>query len=346
MFNIYLARALCSFYQSGKLLGWKEKHLKSLTALIYPQKLSPFNLWAGIPAKKRLHSSCEYGHGKMTVLPENGGVEQRTLWLLKCTQGLMSFLSSFTWIVPLIFCWIIPQIFCCTPINPLKQEHCWDMPGKNRITSSPQRGWAGTEESRCLIIKSIHQAGKGVRTLRSIHPNSRAAIREMLQGLGRDKKMGITAGDGGKSMQGPQFCPQFFLPAGLLTCLGGSSAEQPERIRRALRKGNFGEFRWTPSCSKEKVGGGRALCRFSWKEEEFHEVPSALPLGLSLSQQRDEGAGIQQQLAGISSIHSQAFPGLVVHPEFCISGMILEAHLQEQGITWESQLHQKPDINF
>lgn len=55
MFNIYLARALCSFYQSGKLVtvGWKEKHLKSLTALIYPQKLSPFNLWAGIPAKKR-----------------------------------------------------------------------------------------------------------------------------------------------------------------------------------------------------------------------------------------------------------------------------------------------------
>lgn len=38
MFNIYLARALCSFYHSGKLVtvGWKEKHLKSLTALIYP----------------------------------------------------------------------------------------------------------------------------------------------------------------------------------------------------------------------------------------------------------------------------------------------------------------------
>lgn len=64
------------------------------------------------------------------------------------------------------------------------------MPGKNRITSSTQRGWAGTEESHCLIIKSIQQAGEGVRTLGSIHPNSRAAIREMLQGLGTDNKMG------------------------------------------------------------------------------------------------------------------------------------------------------------
>lgn len=41
-----------------------EKHLKSLTVLIYPQKLFPFNLRAGITTKKRLHPSSEYGPGK------------------------------------------------------------------------------------------------------------------------------------------------------------------------------------------------------------------------------------------------------------------------------------------
>lgn len=91
--------------------------------------------------------------------------------------------------------------FAALPKTLQKQERCWNMPDKNRITSNAPRGgwgWAGTEKSHCLIMKSIHQAGEGVRTLRKIHPNSSAAIRELLRGLGRGNKMGITAGSGGK----------------------------------------------------------------------------------------------------------------------------------------------------
>lgn len=132
--------------------------------------------------------------------------------VLKCTQGLLSFLSNFILLnyssdillnfssdIFLNFSSDILLNYCSGILlhspNPSKAGtfKSWDMPDKNRITSSTQRGWAGTEKSHCLIIKSIQQPGRGVRTLRKIHPNSSAAIREVLQALGRDNKMGITA---------------------------------------------------------------------------------------------------------------------------------------------------------
>lgn len=181
-------------------------------------------------------------------------------------------------------------------------------------------------------MKSIHQAGEGVRTLRKIHPNSSAAIRELLRGLGRDNKVGITAGSGGK----------VHLGSPILSPNGASQLQSGQKgSGEASGKGIFQEFGWIPTCSKEKGGGGRALCRFSWKEEQFHEVSSALPRGVSFSKQRDKNDGIQQQPSLIPLINSQSFPGLMVCCEFCISGMILKAHLLSQVIARESQLPPK-----